>query len=93
MQFTDLVVQEKLLETRITIECVGADTSLVTTSAVFHVYDAPTSTSTTIDTGLRTEVLTEFSYAGKLESVIPLINAFHTSMGSITCDQCPRGTD
>ena len=92
MQFTDLVVQEKLLETRITIECVGADTSLVTTSAVFHVYDAPT-TSTTIDTGLRTEVLTEFSYAGKLESVIPLINAFHTSMGSITCDQCPRGTD
>ena len=77
-----------------TIECVGADTSLMATSTVFHVYDAPVpapSSNTTIETGLRTEVLTEFSYVGKLEPVISLINAFDSSMGSITCNQCPRG--
>ena len=74
-----------------TIKCEGAATSLQADSAVFHVYEGPT-TTTTIATGLRTEVLTEFSYEGKLEPVLPLINAFHTSMGNMTCNQCPRGS-
>ena len=77
-----------------TIECVGADTSLLATSTVFHVYEAPC-TTTAIATGLRTEVLTEFSYEGKLEPIIPLINAFqHGALtGQLTCNQCPRGRD
>ena len=90
LQFTDLVVQEKLLESKMTIECLGTDTNLQATSAVFHVYEA---TTNNIETGLRTEVLTELSYVGQLEPVIPLITAFQTSMGSITCNQCPRGRD
>lgn len=91
VQFSDLIVQEKLLESMVKIECLGTDTSLQATSPKFHVYEAPT--TTTIDTGLRTEVFTEFSYIGKLEPVITLISSFHSSMGSITCNQCPRGTD
>ena len=76
-----------------TIECVGDDTSMMATSTVFHVYDAPTTTTTAIATGLRTEVLTEFSYEGRLEPVIPLINAYQNGAltGQLTCNQCPRG--
>ena len=76
-----------------TIECVGADTSLLATSSVFHVYDAPSTTA--IATGLRAEVLTEFSYEGRLEPIIPLINAFQNGAltGQLTCNQCPRGRE
>ena len=84
--FDDLLIAEMSLNNRLTIDCFGNNTStgLLATSELFHVYDAPT-------TGLKTEVETLFSYKGKLENVLSLIDAFDSSMGTISCTGCPKG--
>ena len=84
--FDDLLIEEMTLNNRLTIDCFGnsTSTSLLATSELFHVYDAPT-------TGLQTKVTTAFSYTGKVENVLDLIEAFEPSMGTISCDGCPKG--
>ena len=84
--FDDLLIEEMTLNNRLTIDCFGnsTSTSLLATSDLFHVYDAPT-------TGLQTKVTTDFTYTGKVENVLDLIEAFKPSMGSISCVGCPKG--
>ena len=84
--FDDLLIAEMSLNNRLTIDCFGNNTStgLLATSELFHVYDAPT-------TGLQTVVSTSFSYTGSLGNVLDLIEAFEPSMGTISCDGCPKG--
>ena len=85
--FDDLIIEEMSLNNMMTIDCFGnsTSTSLLATSQLFHVYDAPT-------TGLKTEVETLFSYKGKLANVLSLIDAFDSSMGTISCTGCPKGS-
>merc|ERR1719412_3079073 len=84
--FDDLLIEEMVLNNKMTIDCFGNSTSttLLATSDMFHVYDAPT-------TGLQTKVTTDFSYKGQLGNVLSLINVFDSSMGSISCTGCPNG--
>ena len=84
--FDDLLIAEMSLNNLLTIDCFGnsTSTSLLATSELFHVYDAPT-------TGLQTVVSTSFTYSGNLGNVLDLIQAFEPSMGSLSCDGCPEG--
>ena len=76
------------LNNKMTIDCFGnaTSTTLLATSDMFHVYDAP-------KTGLKTVTDTAFTYEGKLGNVQSLIEAFDSSMGSISCTGCPKGND
>ena len=84
--FDDLLIEEMTLNNLLTIDCFGnnTSTSLLATSELFHVYDAPT-------TGLQTVVTTSFTYSGNLGNVLDLIEAFKPSMGTMSCDGCPNG--
>merc|ERR1712183_595915 len=42
-------------------------------------------------TSLQTVVTTSFTYSGNLGNVLDLIEAFQPSMGTISCDGCPKG--
>ena len=86
VEFSDLIIQESAHNMRMTVDCLGitTGTSLQATSDLFHVYDVPT-------TGLRTKVTTVFSYEGRIENVRKVIDDFDTSLGSLTCPNCPTG--
>ena len=42
-------------------------------------------------TGLKTQINTFFTYKGKIETVQTLIEGFDSSMGSMSCLNCPEG--
>ena len=88
VMFDDLIIENMSLNNKMTIDCFGnaTSTSLLATSDMFHVYDAP-------KTGLKTVTDTAFTYEGKLGNVQSLIEAFDSSMGSISCTGCPKGND
>ena len=81
--FNDLVIEEMSLNNIMTIECFGNNTSttIKATSQLFHIYDAPT-------TGLLTQLTTSFSYKGAIGEIQPILDAFDSSMGTISCKGC-----
>ena len=87
--FDDLSIERVSLNNIMTIECFGnsTSTSVKATSQLFHVYDAPT-------TGLLNEISNTFYYKGKMEYIMPVLLAFDSNMGTISCkdDTARRGT-
>jgi len=85
--FDDLIIEEMSLNNIMTIECFGNNTSttVMATSELFHIYDAPT-------TGLLTQINTDFTYNGKISIIQPILDAFSSSMGTIECTGCPAGS-
>jgi len=85
--FDDLIIEEMSLNNIMTIECFGNNTSttVMATSQLFHIYDAPT-------TGLLTQINTDFTYNGKISIIQPILDAFSSSMGTIECTGCPAGS-
>ena len=83
MAFDDLIIVDRTLNNKMTIDCFGNNTSteVKATSGFFHIYDAPT-------TGLRVTVETTLKYEGKSEAVQAIIAAFDKDMGSMTCKGC-----
>ena len=81
--FDDLIIEDRTLNNKMTIDCFGNNTSteVKATSGFFHIFDYPT-------TGLRVSVVNSFKYNGKAEAVEAIIAGFDKDMGTMTCKGC-----
>jgi len=84
--FDDLLVEVPGTDLDIKIECTSSATNetISVLSPPFFVHDFP-------ETGMLRQSITTFSFKGSLKKVSSILDAFESSMGSVSCKGCPPG--